>query len=211
MTHLYLLNRISVLSLIASVLDLVFAIDGSDSLLPEQFEHLKQLAKNMIDLYSISEKATHVGVLEYSDKAVVEIKLNDFYKSWELKQAIDRIKSSNKKGVVTDEVLRKAADKIFNSENGARPGAAKVLVILTDDKSTGEEPLGQAVVPLNDKGVRIYVVSIGPNTDQDEIKTIVAGDKNIISTKTTYEVPPLAPVLKKQIEDDIDDRKLHLQ
>ena len=104
--------------LLASFLDLVFAIDGSDSLLPEQFDHLKQLIKKMIDEYTISEDATRVGVLEYSDKVSREINLNDFYQTWKLKDAVDNIKASNNKGAVTDEVLRKAAEEMFTPENG---------------------------------------------------------------------------------------------
>jgi hypothetical protein len=102
----------------ASVLDLVFAIDGSDSLLPEQFNHLKQLIKNMIDEYTISQAATRVGVIEYSDKVGMEINLNDFFQAWKLKDAVDKIKASNNKGAVTDVVLRKAADEMFKPEKG---------------------------------------------------------------------------------------------
>lgn len=162
----------------------------------------------MIDHYTISEKETHVGVMEYSNKPVIEIKLNEFYKSWNLKEALDRIKSSKGKGVATDEVLRKAANEVFSSENGGRPGASKALVILTDDKSTGKEPLKEAVIPLNDKGVRIYVVNIGPNTDEKEITDVVPSNKTVFNTITTTDVPPLAPELVKRITSDTNKRKL---
>ena len=72
----------------------------------------------MIDEYTISEDATHVGVMEYSDKVSREISLNDFYQAWELKDAVDNIKASSNKGAVTDEVLRKAAEEMFTPENG---------------------------------------------------------------------------------------------
>jgi collagen type VI alpha len=103
---------------LASFLDLVFAIDGSDSLLPEQFDHLKQLIKHMIDEYTISEDATRVGVMEYSDAVSIEINLNDFHQAWKLKAAVDDIKASSNKGAVTDEVLQKAAEEMFIPENG---------------------------------------------------------------------------------------------
>ena len=111
-------NHILIFVLLASVLDLVFAIDGSDSLLPEQFNQLKQLIKKTIDEYTISEDATRVGVMEYSDKVSIEINLKDYHQAWELKDAVDRIKASNNKGAVTDEVLRKAAEEMFITEKG---------------------------------------------------------------------------------------------
>ena len=96
----------------------MFAIDGSNSLLPEQFNQLKQLIQSMIDEYKISEDATHVGVIEYSDKVSVEINLNDFYQAWKLKDAVANIKASNNMGAVTDEVLRKVAEEMFTPEKG---------------------------------------------------------------------------------------------
>ena len=96
----------------------MFAIDGSNSLLPDQFNQLKQLIKNMIDEYTISEDATRVGVIEYSDEVNVEINLHDFYQAWKLKDAVENIKASNNEGAVTDEVLRKAAEEMFTPEKG---------------------------------------------------------------------------------------------
>lgn len=76
------------------------------------------MIKKMIDEYTISPEATRVGVLEYSDKVTIEINLGDFNEAWKLKDAVDKIKPSNNNGAVTDEVLRKAAEEVFNPEKG---------------------------------------------------------------------------------------------
>lgn len=84
------------------------------------------------------------------------------------------------------------------------------MVIVTDDKSSGKEPVKEAVKPLQDKGVRIYIVNIGSKPDEGETKDIVPDEKNVLTPKTTDEVPPLAPKLAKKITDDTNDRKFKL-
>lgn len=72
----------------------------------------------MIDMYTISNDATRVGVVEYGDKVSMEISLDDFNQAWKLKDAVDKIRPSNTKGAATDEMLRKAAEEMFNPRKG---------------------------------------------------------------------------------------------
>ena len=85
-----------------------------------------------------------------------------------------------------------------------------MLIIVTDDKSSGEEPVKEAVKPLQGKGVRIYIVNIGSKPDEEEAKDIVPDNRNILTPKTTDEVPKLPPELAKKITDDTNDSKFEL-
>lgn len=96
---------------------------------------------------------------------------------------------------------------ILQNLSGGRVSASKVLIIVTDDKSSGKEPMKEAMKPLQDKGVRIYIVNIGTRPDEEETKHIVPDERNILTPKTTDEVPKLAPELAKKITDDTNDRK----
>lgn len=68
-------------------------------------------------------------------------------------------------------------------------------------------PVKEAVKPLQGKGVRIYIVNIGSKPDEEETKDIVPDEKNVLTPKSTDEVPALAPELFKKINDDTNDRK----
>ena len=95
----------------------------------------------------------------------------------------------------------------FNNSLGGRPGASKALIIVTDDRSSGKEPLKDAAKPVQENGVRIFVVNIGSKPDKEETEDIVPDEKNILTPKTTDEVPSIAPELVKKITDDTNDRK----
>lgn len=183
-------------------------MDGSENLATKGFDKVKDLVKAMVDNYTISERETHVGVIEFSDKANVILPLNKFFEPATIKDQVERIVPSGGKETVTDEALRKSADEVFDVKSGGRPGASKVLIIVTDGKSSGKEPPKRAVKPVKEKGVRVYVVNIGEETDKDELKDMVPTEKNIYPVKTPKEIPSITPKLIDDIDKDIKKRKL---
>ena len=190
------------------VLDLVFALDGSQSIGEKEFKSIKDFVKPVVDSYNISESETHVGLIEFSNEVNVILQLNDLFEPTAINDRVQRIIPSGGKDTVTDEALRKSADNVFDAKSGGRPGASKVLIIVTDGKSTGKEPPKRAIKPVKEKGVRVYVVNIGEDTDKDELKDIVPTEKNIYPAKNPYEIPSIAPKLVEEIDKDINKREL---
>lgn len=118
-------------------LDVVFALDGSNSLTTEQFNNLKAYVKETIKKLSVSKDETHVGLIEYSDAVTVEFKLNDDFDKKSLNLLVDRVSPSRGMKAVTDKVLADAVNVIFSVNQGGRSGANKVLIILTDESLPG--------------------------------------------------------------------------
>lgn len=164
----------------------------------------------MLDNFTISEPETHVGIIEFSDKPKVILFLDEVFESNTVKDKIKGIVPSGGKGRVTDEVLKKAADDIFTPKSGGRPGASKVLVIVTSGSSTGKEPPKRAIKPVKEKGVRVYVVNIGDEIDKDELKDMVPTKKNIYSVKQPVKKKPiLGYKLAGDIKDDLKKRMFY--
>ena len=180
-------------------------MDGSDTLTSDQFVNLKDTIKKILDSYIISRSATHVGVIEYSDKSNEKILLTDSYDKNVIYSKIDRIEQSRGNLRVTDEALKMAANKMFSVESGGRPGASRALVVLTAGRSTGQQPLPEAITPLGKQGVRVYVVSVGDKVDKKEIHSIASPEQVFPTTPDD----PQAVVRKiiKTINKDVQDRK----
>jgi hypothetical protein len=189
------------------VLDLVFAVDGSNTLTAGQFKNLKDTIKKILDSYTISRSATHVGVIEFSDDSNEKIRLTDSYDKNIIYSKIDGIEQSRGILRVTDEALKMAANRMFSVESGGRPGASRALVLLTAGKSTGQQPLPEAVTPLENRGVRVYVVSVGDKVDKKEIDSIVSPDQVFRTTPDNPQEVTLKIV--KRINKDIQDRKYY--
>ena len=145
--------------------------------------------------------------MEYSDEATLKISFNDFTNPDRLKEAVDRIQPSRGQGVETAKGLELAANIVFGVGHGSRPGVAKVLVLLTASKSTGVERLRYAAMPLVSRGVTVYVVGIGKNVDQDEVKELVTDKGMVVSVNVVDELPRVVPNVLKKVISDVEKGK----
>ena len=184
-------------------IDLVFALHGSKDLKRNGFEKVKTLVKNIIDNYHISEPGTHVAVLEYSDRPVIQFRLDEKYSAKAIKNLISKITPSGGNAVVTSEAIKKAGKELFGFSNGGRPTASKVLVIVTDGSSTSKEPLEEAIKPLKKAGVDTFVVSIGGKPSPDEVEKITGTD-NIIKTEDKDNIPEAATTIVIKINKRVN-------
>ena len=155
-------------------------MDGSNALTSQQFNKLKDMMKKMLDSYTISPTATNVGVIEFSDRSSEKIRLTDSYDKDNIYSKIDGIRQSRGYRRVTDEAIKMAASRLF--ELSGRVGASRALVVITAGKSTGSQPLQEAIKPLQKKGVRVYVIGVGDDVDKDEINSIVPTEDNVFPT-----------------------------
>ena len=190
-----------------SVLDLVFAIDGSNSMTTADFTRLKETVKRIIEKQRISPLDTHVAVVEYSDRPSVQIYLGDTFDRKELNERLDLIPPSLGQNAIVEKALDVIAKDVLSVAKGGRPGAAKILVILSDGDSSEVKRLENAANQLKDSGVKVYVVSIGDRTDPDGIMGVVTTSENIFVTPDASKTPSVGPELGNKIKNDVKKGK----
>ena len=104
-------------------------VDSSGSISRRNFKTLLEFMENMLDGFDISEKGTHVAVVEYSTNPSVQIKFNEFSGAFlnaaNLKRKIRKIRH-NRGFTYIDKALRMASTEVFTEENGMRPNVTKV-------------------------------------------------------------------------------------
>lgn len=108
------------------VTDLAFALDGSRQLTVQEFNRLKAFVKTVIQEYDVSERGTHIAVIEYSDAARVAISFKDTKDLNSFKAAVDRVRPSLGNMASVNEALKLAREELFSPIGGSRPGIAKV-------------------------------------------------------------------------------------
>jgi hypothetical protein len=184
------------------VVDIVFALDGSRPLTNAQFSKLKEAILNMLNRYTISEKDTHVGLLEFSSSVKVVSRLNRDNSISRIKDILTPLQPSRGSTRVTDDALRVASDKMFDVSAGGRPGASKVLIILTRGNSSGDTSPVEAAKPLKNVGVNIFVINIGPQADPKEGKGIATSDKHVVPVDDPDKTPEaMGSVVDKLTKD----------
>lgn len=168
------------------------------------FDDVKKMVIKMLDSYKISKTDTHVGFVEFSDTTTVEISLDTTYDRNALKELVRNVVPSGGETTNLDRTLRKVAE-VFQLKNGGRPGVPKVLVIINAKRSSGDEPLTEAVKPLNEEGVQLFVITIGEENDPDLSKITPKGNNETV--KKPKDLPNETDGLVDKIGTQVDKGK----
>jgi uncharacterized protein YegL len=168
------------------IYDLLFILDGSSSSTQQKFKLSKMFIKDVIDSLDIDETSTRVSLIEYSDRATLEFPLNEYFDKGGLKGAVDNVRASGGSGTVTGEALQLAVNQVFTRTGGDRPGVPNAIILVTDGKSTGSVSLSSAARPLKQAGTDMYVISVGPATDKQELQNLTTGEDRFYVVKNEY-------------------------
>jgi hypothetical protein len=171
------------------------------------FNRVRQAIKAIINRFPVSARDVHVALLEYSDRIDLKFGFLAHSSKPELLRAIDRVTPSGGRSVLTDQVLAEA-NQLFSLNAGSRPGVPKMLVIITDDMSTGTQPLSSVAQSLRRSGVAVRVVGIGSRVNPEEWKDVVPAAGGLIPVDTTDQILTVVDDIEKEIRRVADSSKL---
>ncbi|XP_039972556.1 collagen alpha-6(VI) chain-like isoform X3 [Xiphias gladius] len=143
--------------------DLLFLIDSSGSIYPEDYNKMKDFIKSVISKSFIGKNEVHVGVMQFSSIQQLEFPLNRYYSREEMSNAIDQIQQIGG-GTLTGKAIDDVS-KYFDESEGGRSGLRRSLIVITDGEAQ-DEVKGPAEA-LRAKGVVVYAIGVvNANTTQ---------------------------------------------
>ena len=108
-----------------AIADYAFLIDASSSILPSEFDILKTFVKRVIDFLQIGPNQTHVGVIEYSKGASLQLNFSRSYDKREIKSFVEQVPQTA--GITRiDLALKVASEQLFTLQEGMRDDSRKV-------------------------------------------------------------------------------------
>lgn len=146
--------------------DLVFILDGSYSVGPENFEIVKKWLVNITKNFDIGPKFIQVGVVQYSDYPVLEIPLGSHDSGENLMAAMESIHylGGNTR---TGKAIQFALDYLFAKSSRF---LTKIAVVLTDGKSQDE--VKDAAEAARDSKITLFAIGVGSETEDAELRAI---------------------------------------
>ncbi|XP_028670719.1 integrin alpha-M-like [Erpetoichthys calabaricus] len=170
--------------------DIVFLMDGSGSVKSNQFTEMKTFIKALIKKFM--GRNTQFAVAQYSSSFRTEMSFTQFNQKkssnlWEW--TIDVI-TQMRQLTHTPSAIRKVVREVFTSSAGSRSNANKVLIVITDGVTYGDDtPLSEVAREAQNKGVIRYAVGVGDafNNDKanEELRTIASNPPDQYVFKVT--------------------------
>ncbi|MEE6509827.1 hypothetical protein FKM82_028063, partial [Ascaphus truei] len=157
--------------------DLVFVIDGSKSVRPQNFELVKQFVIKIVDSLEISAHGTHVGLVQYSSRVRTEFPLSQFKTAKDIKNAVKNIEYMEK-GTMTGLALKHMVEHSFSEEEGARhltKSIPRIGLVFTDGRS--QDDISEWARKAKETGITMYAVGVGKAVE-DELNEIASDPVN---------------------------------
>ncbi|KAJ8367686.1 hypothetical protein AAFF_G00311410 [Aldrovandia affinis] len=149
-------------------MELVFVIDSSESVGPENFEIIKDFVTALVDRVTVGRNATRIGLVLYSLEVRLHFNLARYITKEDVKQAIRKMPYMGE-GTHTGTAIRKATQEAFYS---ARNGVRKVAIVITDGQTDKREPvkLDIAVREAHAANIEMYALGIVNTTDVTQME-----------------------------------------
>ncbi|XP_054451751.1 collagen alpha-6(VI) chain [Pteronotus mesoamericanus] len=175
--------------------DLVFLLDGSTSILHEDFKKMKAFLASVVQEFDVSVNRVRIGAAQFSHTYQPEFPLGKFTDKGEISLQIENIHQINGNTLIGS-ALRNVG-QYFQPHMGSRinVGTPQVLLVLTDGMSQDE--VAQAAEDLRHKGIDIYTVGIGSVDDQQLIQITGTASKKL----TVHNFDELLKVKKRIIRN----------
>lgn len=137
-------------------------IDSSESVGPENFEIVKDFVNALIDRVSVSQEASHVGVVLYSHVDMVVVSLQQQSSQDNIKAAVRRMPYLGE-GTFTGSAIHRA-NLLFKA---SRPGVRKVAVVLTDGQADPRDVMQfeETATQAHAEGIEMFVIGVVNRTD----------------------------------------------
>ncbi|XP_067277978.1 collagen alpha-6(VI) chain [Pseudorasbora parva] len=176
------------------VSDLVFLIDGSESIKEPSWYILKQTMIGIVKELDIAPDKWRVGVAQFSDKLIHHFYLNSYTDFADVEQAMNSI-VQRKQGTNTWDAL-KLIRHYFTKENGSRINerVAQNLLLITDGQANDPKDMS-ALAYLKNKNITITVIGVGNDIKKSELREIAESPERVLIE--TFETLELKTTIRK--------------
>uniref|UniRef100_A0A8C6VIF6 Integrin subunit alpha 1 n=1 Tax=Naja naja TaxID=35670 RepID=A0A8C6VIF6_NAJNA len=168
-------NSIAPLRECKSQLDIVFVLDGSNSIF--EWKDVTNFLKRILQNMSIGPHDTQVGIVQYGENVTHEFYLNAYSTTEEVLVAAGKIKQREGFETMTALGIETARNEAFTEAHGARPGVQKVMVVVTDGESHDNYRLQKVIEDCEKDNIQRFSIAVrnrNPEKLVEEIKSIAS-------------------------------------
>lgn len=154
--------------------DIIFLIDGSESISPGDFEKMKEFMQRMVDQANIGDDEIQIGLLQFSSITKAEFRLNQYSLKADIHRAILNVQQM-KDGTHTGKALN-FTRPFFDSSRGGRPSVHQYLIVITDGAS--QDNVAIPAKALRDRNIVVFAIGVG-EAKRSQLLEITNDDRKV--------------------------------
>uniref|UniRef100_A0A3B4ZHQ7 Integrin alpha-11-like n=1 Tax=Stegastes partitus TaxID=144197 RepID=A0A3B4ZHQ7_9TELE len=139
-----------------TLMDIVIVLDGSNSIYP--WYEVQDFIINILHKFYIGPGQTQVGIVQYASTVVHEFTLDEYQTVTDVVEAAKNINQRGGEETRTALGINVARSEAF--QRGGRPGAHKVMIVITDGESHDSPELVQAVTDSERANITMYAIAV---------------------------------------------------
>ena len=164
--------------------DVVLLVDQSTSIVSgnngyANWDLVKNFAATIADAFPVSETLTRIGVILFSNNALVDsaINLNRYMNNAALKSAILRLELGGGETNIADGIRH--VIPMFDQSVGGRSDAPHIMILITDGKANRdtENTLIEAQ-KAKAANITIFTIGVTNQIDEDQLRSIASSPSN---------------------------------
>ncbi|XP_037701037.1 collagen alpha-4(VI) chain-like [Choloepus didactylus] len=137
--------------------DIIFLIDGSESISSNDFEKMKGFIERMVNISNIGADEVQIGLLQFSSTPQEEFRLNQYSSKEDIRRAVSAVRQMYA-GTMTGQALRFTLP-YFDSSRGGRPSVHQYLIVITD--GVAQDNVAIPAKALRDRNIIIFAIGVG--------------------------------------------------
>uniref|UniRef100_A0A671SWJ1 Collagen, type VI, alpha 3 n=1 Tax=Sinocyclocheilus anshuiensis TaxID=1608454 RepID=A0A671SWJ1_9TELE len=167
--------------------DIIFLIDGSDSVGQSGVAHIRDFILKVVDQLDVRPDQVRVALVQYGERPQTEFSLNSHNNKQSVISALKRLRHMGGRGADLAEAIKYVIRNELQATAGVRLAqASQHLVVLTGGRSTSDV---STYGPLL-KGSRINCIGIGAeNADPRQLEQITTTSDDILQVATFPNLP----------------------
>ncbi|XP_067431756.1 integrin alpha-M-like [Thunnus thynnus] len=180
--------------------DIAFLLDGSGSVVAEDFDTMTTFVKNLVG--SFQGQDTKFAIAQFSTNPKVHYYFDTFNtNNW--KSQIDGIRQLTG-GTNTAKAIEHVVNNVFSASKGSRSDVKKILIVITDGESNDWNDLQNAVNLAEKKKIVRFAIGVGGAFTKDTAKQELATIASKPSANHMFQVSNFDTL--EQIRQNLQDK-----
>ncbi|XP_062925868.1 collagen alpha-6(VI) chain-like [Mobula hypostoma] len=160
------------------VADIVFVLDGSDSITALQFENMMNFMMAVVNRSEVDSNNVRFGAIVYGNNPKTIFQLDTFTSKAEIRDAVLQLQKTTQGSRYTVKALRLAKELLTPEKGGrSRSKVPQFIILVTDGDIRDSKSIPDIANSLNADGVEVYAIGIS-GASKDDLVAITKSEVN---------------------------------